>query len=228
MSAFRASVISAAWPRVDVTVLVSPHAPKTGVYATRRGSLDGFGIRGSEAEIPTDPELAEELRAAWGADVIDEPLDHGIVVPLLLRPFSAPVVACGFAEVTGPGGCHPSDVLADARSLAEAVGAFASAHRVLFVANAHSSAALSSRAPLMTRSEGTRLHDLLFDAAKRGTVGDLAEVTAADWHAAGACGVGPLVALAHLLPKAVVTGFHDCSPFGVGYLSVTFDPVGAE
>ena len=155
--------------------------------------------------------------------MIEEPADHGIVVPLLLRPFPTPVVACGFAEVTGPDGCHPSEVLTAARGLADAVTALSSRCRVLLVASAHSSAALSARAPLTKRTEGTELHGLLVEALGEGSLDRLTQLPADAWHAAGACGAGPLMTLAHLLPHAAVRGFHVCAPFGVGYLSAFFD-----
>lgn len=199
----------------DLVVVLSPHGSATGVYRGVAGSLDGFGVTGIEVKRETDPAFVDALAAAWGAPVLDEPIDHGVLVPLLLSSLpDAPVVGACLADWTED---HHSlrRVLDRAQDFAAALPRL-SDRRVGFVASGHSSAALSPRAPLTERPQGHRAHTVVTEALRSG--GGLDDVAPDLWQEAGSCGAGPLVALTHLFRgrKADLMAFAD--PFGVGYL----------
>jgi hypothetical protein len=202
----------------DLIVLLSPHGRVSGVYRETRGDLDGFGKRGIEVTRPTDSEFAERLAAAWGRPVVEEPCDHGVVVPVAGGSLpDAPLVACTLEEVTGPNGAPVERAIEDARAFAHALEPLTAERNVLFVASAHTSAALTPQAPLTFREEGERL-----DAAvKEAFASDVAMLDTIDpelWSAGGACGAGPLTALGLLFPgsRAEISWYDH--PFGVGYL----------
>ena len=202
----------------DLTIVVSPHGTATGVYANARGNLNRFGVKGIEVDRPTDLSAAEALAREWGQPMLEDPCDHGIVVPLFAGSIpDAPLVACALTEITGPDGASVEQALEDALTLAAAVNRLALDRKVLFVASAHSSAALTPQAPLTLREEGLELDRRIRDALER-DVGDLETIDAELWASGGACGAGPLTALGRLFPgsKAEVAWYEH--PFGVGYM----------
>ncbi|HEX2296151.1 MAG TPA: hypothetical protein VHN37_12695 [Actinomycetota bacterium] len=183
-----------------VVVVASPHGTRTGVYARAAGSLDAFGPRGVDVSWPEDP-VARPLAAAWGAPVLDEPVDHGIVVPLRLLRASS-VVAVAFEEGEG-----------DGEGLARALASIE--HSFAFVASANLSAGHGERAPLPSVEDaaavdGRVLRSLQIDP------GALVEQGTA-LRGAGSCGAAPLAAFGALFAdrSCDVTAYEH--PFGVGY-----------
>jgi aromatic ring-opening dioxygenase LigB subunit len=188
------------------------------VYRQTVGDLDGFGKRGIEVERATDPTVAAPLAEAWGHPLLDGRCDHGVVVPLLAGTVpEAPVVACTLDEVTGPEATPVVKAIEDARSFATALASVVDERNILFVASAHTSAALTPQAPLTLREEGIAL-DAEIKNALDNDVGRLASIDPELWAAGGACGVGPLVALGLLFAgsKAEIAWYDH--PFGVGYM----------
>ncbi|MBW3594273.1 MAG: hypothetical protein KY391_01750 [Actinobacteria bacterium] len=116
---------------MDSIVILTPHAPRAGVYRNASGDLRAFGVPGIEVENETD----DELVAAVDLPAIDRAADHGVVVPLLLRDWGVPVVAIG---------------VADGQRLALDIE-----RRIGVLASANLSAGLSARAPL-TEISGAR------------------------------------------------------------------------
>lgn len=132
-AAVTAAVASLDFPGAEVVVLASPHGDRTGVYRLPSGDLDAFGPRGITADAEPGP--AEELARAWGRPVVEDKVDHGIVVPLRLLAPSVPVIAVAFAE-----GGENDDGLAYAIASLGPV--------VAFVASANLSPGLDERSPL--------------------------------------------------------------------------------
>lgn len=188
-------------------LVASPHALRTGVYESPYGDLAELGPRAPAALCPLDLQSAEELAGRWGKPLIHEPLDHGIVVPLLLAAPSTPVVAVGFEE-----GRDPID---DAAALATALKEMEFQGSV--IASANLSAGLTQRAPL-TRLPGaeeleTELVERLGQDA--GTLSQTAPRLAAE---AGSCGLGPLALIGHLFGGRSAEVLAHEWPYGVGYL----------
>ncbi len=183
-----------------------------------RGSLGGFGIRGVHVERRTDRKLARELATAWDKPMLDDAIDHGVLVPLLLGlPPNVVAVAATLKEITGPDAAAVPDAIEEGRALARAVEELAGDRDVIFAASAHTSAALSPSAPLMERPEAHELEDLVTIALEE-DLGRLNAVDAALWERSGSCGAGPLCALGTLFPgRTARTSFRE-APFGVGYL----------
>lgn len=178
-------------------------------------------------------DFAEQLAAAWGRPLLDGPVDHGVAVPLYMGlAVNAPVVACCFADWTGQNDGDPAAVLEDAHRLAAAVGTLARTpaspstsdqpptdppRTIAFVASAHGSAALNDKAPLTHRSAGVELEQHLV-ASLTTDPGSLASLEPARWHAAGACGAGPLTTLALLTEERPVRSLAHHDDLGVGYM----------
>lgn len=199
-------------------ILLSPHGERSGIYKRVRGSLAGFGIRGVHVERRTDRKLARELAEAWGEPMLDEAIDHGVLVPLLLGlPPNATVVAATLREITGPHAAPVSGAIEQGHAFAAALERVAGGREVIFAASAHTAAALSPDAPLMERPEAHELEDLVTTALEE-DLGRLGGIDTVLWERSGSCGAGPLSALASLFPgQTVRTSFRE-SPFGVGYL----------
>lgn len=191
-------------------LVVSPHALRTGVYASPYGDLAALGPRAPAALCALDVVLTEEIARRWDRPLLDEPLDHGVVVPLLLANPTVPIVAIGLEE----GG----DAAAEAASLArvlEELGAEGT-----LVASANLSAGLTDRAPLTRLSGAEELERELVDALQR-DVGSLLQTAPRLASEAGSCALGPLALLGHLFggrPAEVLA--HEW-PYGVGYLVAT-------
>ncbi|MGH2693462.1 MAG: hypothetical protein ACRDJJ_01475 [Actinomycetota bacterium] len=194
----------------DAVVVLSPHARASCVYASARGSLDGFGVAGASVDATTDEVLARALAEAWGVPLVDEPADHGVVVALrLLEGLGAPVVAAGVGETR-------SDAREQASAFARAASSLAEDRAIAFVASANSSAGLSPRGPLMELPgavdvERRTLEALDSDASALVELGeDLGRI-------GGSCGSGPLIAFGHLLGGRRSELLCYEAPVGVGY-----------
>jgi hypothetical protein len=202
----------------DTVIVISPHGSRAGVYGRAHGSLGGFGIEGQAVDRRGDPNTARLLADAWDRPLLEEPLDHGVVVPLLLGlGGDLPIVGVALPELTGSGASPLSEVLDEAGALARAIESLAAKGSHAVAASAHSSAALSARAPLTEIPGAREVDDNVVQALERdpALVGDLLEPL---HRVGGACGVGPLATM-----KELVAGFRNEellreSPFGVGYL----------
>lgn len=199
-------------PGDDLVVVMSPHGSECGVYAEVAGSLDDFGIRERAVEEPAAPALARELAARWGRPLLAGPVDHGVTVPLLLGVARGrTVVAAALAEEA-----PAEEIRATARALARAVGELAGDRDVALVASAHTSSALSARAPLGCRPEAVAAADELV-ASLRGD-GDLV-AAAEELQIHGAtCSAAPLLAWAEVFARSRREVLIEEHPFGVGYV----------
>ncbi|MFN2588715.1 MAG: hypothetical protein ABR613_11440 [Actinomycetota bacterium] len=197
------------FPQDARILLASPHGAGTGVYAAPRGDLDGFGPRGISVAATADRSFARDLAGAWERPLLDEPADHGIVVPLrLLDTGDAPVVAVAFEE-----GLDAAAVVDEAKALVAGLDGVRGP--VAFVASANTSAGLGDAAPLPSLPAAAAADAAALDALRRDP--RLLVPLLPDLAAAGSCAVGPLAALALLLgdrPCDVRAYEH---PAGVGY-----------
>lgn len=188
-------------------LVASPHAVRTGVYISPYGDLTEMGPRAPAALCPLDLQSAEELAARWNKPLIDEPLDHGIVVPLLLAAPSTPIVAVGFEEGSDPG--------EDPTALAIALKEMQFEGTV--VASANLSAGLTDRAPL-TRLPGAEELETGLVERLRHDAGTLVETAPRLASEAGSCGLGPLALIGHLFGGETSEVLAHEWPYGVGYL----------
>jgi hypothetical protein len=196
----------------DLVVIISPHGPSTGVYASPAGSLAGFGRPQARLDASSDPDLVRRVAEDWRQPVLESEADHGVVVPIsLLGPGEMPVLACTLRD-EGP----IPEVRREAEALASIVRDLADSRRVAFVASLNASTALSPRAPLMERSEGIALDAAILDGLSR----DGAQRWVPDemWSSGGSCGAGPFAAWMLLCAGLPLEEISYESPFGVGYL----------
>ena len=202
-----AAALSMSGPRA---LVASPHAVRTGVYVSPYGDLAALGPRAPAALCPLDLAFSEELARRWGRPLLEEPLDHGIVVPLLLAEPAVPVVAIGFEE----GG----ESAEEAASLAQILRDLEMEGSV--VASANLSAGLNDRAPLTRLTGAEQLERETTEALMRdaGTLLQNAPRLAAE---AGSCGLGPLALLGHLFEGSPAEVLAHEWPYGVGYLVAT-------
>ena len=206
------------WNGVDAIVVVSPHGARFGIYRSTAGSLDGFGVHGVAFRGQAHSEVAARLSDLSGAEPLEGPVDHGIVVPLLLAPWDdVPVVAVALPEVTGPHASSSSRALDAARALASAVCAAANEWPIAFVASAHTAASLSPRAPLAERPAGAQLDRLILDALDD-DVAALAHIAPELWSDSGSCGAGPLTAFGEVFAGRASQLVAYTAPAGVGYI----------
>ncbi|MGH2750905.1 MAG: hypothetical protein ACRDK3_08555 [Actinomycetota bacterium] len=214
----RSEVASLDLTGAEAVVVVSPHGPRAGVYGRPEGALHGFGIEDLEVARRSHGDVARALARAWDRPLIEGPADFGIVVPLLLGVGDdLPVVAVTLPEVTGPA-AHPVDeTLRDAAGLATALSSIAERHDLAIVASAHSSAGLSSRAPLTELAGALDVHRALLEGLEHDPA--QTESVLERLHSVGnACGIGPLAALARLPTGRIRRRLSHEAPFGVGYL----------
>lgn len=191
-------------------LVASPHAVRTGVYVSPYGDLADFGPRAPATLCPLDLEISEELARRWDKPLIDEPLDHGIVVPLLLAAPAVPVVAIGFAEGADHG--------AEAAALAAVLDEMDLDGTLL--ASANLSAGLTDRAPLTCLAGAEALERDLVDRLSQDAA-SLLETALPLSSQAGSCALGPLALIGHVFggrPTEVLA--HEW-PYGVGYLVAT-------
>lgn len=189
------------------TVVVSPHGTRTGVYLDARGDLSAFGVPRAEARADVEQGEVRALAAAWDRPVLEEPLDHGIAVPLLVGALDVPIIAVGLAE-----GADPA---ADARSLAAALAQ--TEHDV--IASVNTGAGITSRAPLTALDGADALENELREVLSE-DVGRVDAVARRLAGRGGSCCLGPLLVAAELFAGATADVLVHEWPFGVGYLVV--------
>lgn len=193
----------------DATVLVaSPHGAGPTFYARPSGALAGFGIEAIEVEPPAAAGDVTEILRGWAAGTVDEPLDHGSVVPLRMMGVTQPTAAISIGR--------------DASGLARAIAEIASTRDVFVICSAHTSARLTERAPLPYSFDAVRLDARLVSDIE----GDCAAAlrAAPDLEVIGGSCSGPTLSLFGELfagRQGVVQAY--ASPFGVGYPVVTAD-----
>jgi aromatic ring-opening dioxygenase LigB subunit len=202
----------------DVVVIVSPHGARNGVYADARASLDGLGVREVEVCWTPEEEAAEEVARRWGRPRLEGPIDHGIGVPLMAGYASGkPIVAAAITDVVASRGSALGDALAAGLALGGAVERLAEHGRVRLVASAHTSAALSPRAPLTERPEARATEERVLEALGS-EAGGLVALSRSLWIDGGACGVAVLAMLGRLFSgRGADIVFYEC-PVGIGYV----------
>jgi aromatic ring-opening dioxygenase LigB subunit len=207
---------------VDATVIVvSPHGERSGVYAGTRGSLRRLGPPDVVGQADPAPEVAQALARAWDRPLLTGEVDHGVAVPLRMALGTTRAIGVSLQETTGPGAGDLAAALEDARELAGCIGALPDP--TVVVASAHTSAALTRRAPLTELPAGRELDAAIIDAL--GTdIGRLTEIPERAWTEGGSCGAGPLVVLGHLFRGRRATVLAYDYPVGVGYLVATVEP----
>lgn len=190
-------------------VVLSPHGSATGVYARAAGSLREFGIPGGDVKRGVDRGLARDLASSWGRPMLDDDVDHGIAVPLALLARTERVVAASLDEALS----HQESI-DGARSFAAALGGLGGV--AAFVASAHTSSALSPRAPLGRSDVSAHAAEGFRRALEHGEgIEDAALLLA---RAGASCGAAPLVAFAALFPTTACEVVASEAPFGVGYV----------
>ena len=205
----------------DVILVVSPHGRTAGVYARVTGSEVSFGGPEVRLDSPTDTGAADALAPAWRAPLLEDELDHGAVGCLHLLDIRRPSVVAALPETTGPAATGDAcAAMVEGRKLAGAVKRAFNGSSVLVVASAHTSAALTPRAPLTERPEGRALDERVLTSLAA-DVGALDDISCDAWTAGGSCGAGPFAAFGRLLSgrSAEVLAYEH--PFGVGYLVAT-------
>jgi len=189
---------------LDVVVIASPHSPRPCIYGHVVGDLSGFGVENIRVEAQFERELGLALADSWEVPAIHDPIDHGALVPLRLLEMGAPVVVCGVPDVK------------DGRALAAAMEQVMGDGRVLFVASANTSAALSGRAPLTEIPKALGIERQVISALDgdparlNGVLSELAAV-------AGSCSAGSLGAYAQLFSGTRSELLAYEHPVGVGY-----------
>lgn len=202
----------------ELVVLVSSHGTVGGVYEHGRGSLADFGLSGFTFHRPVESKATRRLAEAWGRPLLDSPADHGIVVPaLLLGAIAAPMVCVTIEEVTGPVGLAVEPAIEAAAALASALRATLEDVRAAIVISAHTSAALSPRAPLLDRPAGHQLHHEVMEAL-RSDIGGLLHIDPVLWSWGGSCGAGPATVAGYLWQGHRAQVRAEESPAGVGYI----------
>lgn len=196
---------------VGTCVVLSPHGPATGIYRRASGSLRGFGVPDERGHGLVDAELVGELASRLGWPILDGDVDHGVHVPIT-QLHRSPRLVVGACLNEGLGDDAVTDAAVDLARALHAVD-----RPVAFVASAHTSSALSPRAPLGHRPEAEAAERRFLTALR---VGDDVRGAARSLLRDGAsCGAAPLVAFAELLPEGTRSEILACEhPFGVGYL----------
>ena len=204
----------------ELLIVLSPHGARTGVYAQKRGDLGPFGYANIGVDLNHDVEVAAALAQEWGKPLLDEPVDYGVFIPLVLwepeRPPARPVsvVAATFAESSG--------VEDDALAFADVLTRLGRPKRTFFVASANGSAGLSPRAPLTEIEGAGELEDALLEAL-RTDVSRVADAAHALSNRGGSCGLGPLLAFARLFAGRSCRVLAHERPVGVGYTVAVTD-----
>jgi aromatic ring-opening dioxygenase LigB subunit len=214
----RSALRSLSFSDADLVVLLSPHAPQTGVYTSVTGSLAGFSIPGVELSRSSDPGAIGALAELWNKPVQEGPVDHGTLIPLsLLNTGEAEIVAAGLREVREEDVRSFEIAVADGLSFAEAVGGLARKRRIGVVVSAHTSSALSPRAPLTERVEAKPAEGHVLRALDKDP-SELSEVLEELWRLGGSCSPGTLTAYAAVFGggRSEVIAYEH--PFGVGYV----------
>lgn len=186
----------------DLVVVLSSHAPKTGIYRRAAGSLAGFGLPEISGSFVTT------LTEGVALDDLDGTLDHGALVPLMLLKPTNEVMVIGLAN-----GHDVGDVV-------EAVRDLARARDVYVLASGHTSVRLTEKAPLPYSSDAVRLETRFITEVANDCVvtSELAEEFAT---VGGSCSAPTLHAFGRLFTGTEGTVLGYGSPFGVGYPVIT-------
>ncbi len=189
-------------------VVMSPHAPRTGVYLSQRGDLGGFGLRHVHAGHEVDAELVHEVASRWRRPALEGPLDHGIVVASRLLSLEGPVISIGFGE-------EEPDVAGAAAGLADVIAGLEG--DAMVIASVNSGAGITPAAPLAGLGGGPAQERELRSVLEADVAGvtELAPRLAAE---GGSCGLGPLLVLGLLFAGVSMEVLAHEWPFGVGYL----------
>ena len=199
---------------VEAIVLLSPHGSRTGVYRSTAGSLAGFGMPGIRATHPTVDGIVSDLSSAWGRPILEGPVDHGALVPLLALCPSAPVVAATLPETSSFDRGAVEENVAEGHAFVDAISHM-SRRRLAFVASCNTGVGLSPRAPLTEVGGAIKLEERLVGEMERGA---LPVDLAIEIGCAGSCAAGTLAAFgAAFAGTQIQVRAHD-APFGVGYL----------
>ena len=216
----RAAISGLGFENVDAIVLLSPHGRESGVYRTTAGSLDAFGLPGIRAVHPTVDDIVGQLSSAWRRPVLDGPVDHGVLVPLLCMCPHAPVVAASLKEMPSFERAPAEESVADGLGFVEALSSLRGG-RLAFVASCNTSAGLSPRGPLTELEEAVELEDRLIEEIAGTT---LSGTLALELGMAGSCSAGTLAAFAAAFEGDAIRLRAHGAPFGVGYLVATVVP----
>jgi aromatic ring-opening dioxygenase LigB subunit len=200
----------------ETAVLISPHGSRAGVYETTAGDLSAFGVSDVAVEQTTNVALAATIASEWGQPRLDDPLDHGAVVPLAMGiTRDLPVVVCTLPQVTGPNAVDVDVAIAEANRLAETL--LVLDEDCALVCSAHGAATLSDRAPLLPNPSGTELQKRITEALS-GDLSELLSIPTQLWREAGSCGAGPLALFARVFEGRSSELLGEQAPFGVGYI----------
>jgi AmmeMemoRadiSam system protein A len=215
----------------DLVVFCSPHSPAAAVAlpiragASAAGSLARFHAPQVRITVDLDATISRRLfdaapgagfPAAW-AD--DEPLDHGVVVPLhfLERTrASKPFVLFGLAGWT----------VDDFVRFGRWIHGQLQDRSVIFIASGDLSHRLNPGAPAGYRPEGQLFDQLVMDALRSNQWEEIERLDPVFIDEAGECGLRPLAILLGAARAAGIpsTVLHYEGPFGVGYPVVQFAP----
>jgi aromatic ring-opening dioxygenase LigB subunit len=213
--AVRTQLRSLSLDDADLVVVLSPHARTSGVYGSVVGTLQDFGVPGIEVQRQTDANAVRALADLWNRPVRDSPIDHGVLVPLMMLPTGEiPIVAAGIMEAQAPASFD--EAIADALTLAEAIVTFARDRSIWLVISAHTSSALTARAPLTEREEAKMVEIAVLEAL-RGDPSTLESSIRALWSDGGSCSPGTLAVVARVFAGRTSEVLAYQHPFGVGY-----------
>ncbi len=207
----RAAIERLPLPGDELVILCSPHGRAAGIYASNVGDLSAFGVPRTRVEKPGDPERAIELAALWGHPFLEDPLDHGAVVPLLLGVAAdAPTICCAF----------PADdiplALQTASRLTQAIEEWAQGRDVVVIASVHTGAGLSARAPI-PETEDRWVIETEVRAALEKDLGALEDLAPRLAREGGSCSAATLSLFGRLFGSRSATDVTIAEPFGVGY-----------
>ena len=211
----------------DTVVVISPHSPRRpgafGLWHTPRlcGSLDQFGSPEDRVDLPLDRGFTDRMEReaerlglrTWR--IVDEPLDHGALVPLCYLTsagWKGPTVIVGL-NYPGEGGL-------DKLGQAIAATAMGLGRRTAVIASGDMSHRLIPTAPAGYDPEARRFDDAFINLLRKGAFGELRQINPALQERAAEDVVdSTLVALAACGHQAA--GHHEVlsyeGPFGVGY-----------
>lgn len=187
-------------PEDAVVIVLSPHAPP-GIYAENDGSLADFGI-------PSVTGRFARADVDLGAGVLDAPLDHGALVPLLILDVQKPVVVVGLEGVS------------DMSDMSDALRKHGSERELFIICSAHTSVRLTERAPLPYSFDAVRLESRFITDIESDckAAADLADEM---WTVGDSCSRTTLSAFGKLFAGAEGRVLAYGSAFGVGYPVVT-------
>lgn len=214
IEAVRAAIAGLEFGEIEAIVLLSPHGSRTGVYRSTAGSLADFGLRGIRATHPTVDGIVSDLSSAWDRPILEGPVDHGVLVPLLSLCPAVPVVTATLRETAWVDRGSVETSVGEGRTFIDAAHSL-SDRRLAFVASCNTGAGLSPRAPLTEVSRAVELEERLAGDLERGA---LSRDLAIEVGCAGSCAAGTLAAFAAAFGGSQnQVRAHD-APFGVGYL----------